>query len=167
KSRGCLAVGAVSDRASGLRRCESRAVRDRAYSKAAWILGSLFAIVMGLTLAAQTPKPAPQAAVIEQYCVTCHNARLKTAGLVLEPSELSRVSTKPELWEKVVRKLRSSAMPPAGAPRPDKATYDSVATFLETELDHAAATKPNPGMRPLFHRLSRTEYQNTVRDLLG
>ena len=77
------------------------------------------------------------------------------------------MSAKPELWEKVVRKLRSSSMPPAGAPRPDKATYDSVATFLETELDRAAAAKPNPGTLPLLHRLSRTEYQNAVRDLLA
>ena len=121
----------------------------------------------GLTLYAQTQKPAPPAAMIEQYCVTCHNARLKTAGLVLDPAELSRVSTKPEVWEKVVRKLRSFSMPPASSPRPDEATYDSAATFLETELDRAAAAKPHPGNLPLFHRLSRTEYQNAVRDLLA
>jgi hypothetical protein len=124
-------------------------------------------LAAGLTLYAQTQKPAPPAAMIEQYCVTCHNARLKTAGLVLDPAELSRVSAKPEVWEKVVRKLRSFSMPPASSPRPDKATYDSAATFLETELDRAANAKPNPGTLPLFHRLSRTEYQNAVRDLLG
>ncbi|HYR85765.1 MAG TPA: DUF1592 domain-containing protein [Terriglobia bacterium] len=111
---------------------------------------------------AQTP-----AAVFTRYCVTCHNARLKTAGLAIDPADLSRVSANPELWEKVVRKLRSAEMPPAGAPRPDQATYDSVATFLETELDRSAAEKPNPGNLPLLHRLSRTEYQNAVRDLLA
>lgn len=128
--------------------------------------GLLFVAILGLTLSAQSQKPAPSA-VLQQYCVTCHNDRLKTAGLVLDPAELTRVSARPELWEKVVRKLRSSAMPPANAPRPDKATYDSMATYLETELDRAAAAKPNPGTLPLFHRLSRTEYQNSVRDLLG
>jgi hypothetical protein len=99
--------------------------------------------------------------------VTCHNARLKTAGLVIDPADVTRVSANPELWEKVIRKLRSAAMPPAGSPRPDKTTYDAVATFLESELDRAAAAKPNPGTLPLLHRLSRTEYQNAVRDLLA
>ena len=132
------------------------------------ILGSLsLAAALSLTGHAQAQRPGDPAAVLEQYCVTCHNPRLKTAGLVLDPAELSRVSGKPELWEKVVRKLRSASMPPAGAPRPDKSSYDSVATYLETELDRSAATKPNPGPLPLFHRLSRTEYQNTIRDLLG
>jgi len=120
-----------------------------------------------LTVSAQAPRPTPAAAVIQQYCATCHNERLKTAGLVLDPAEVSRVSAKPEVWEKVVRKLRSFSMPPVSSPRPDKATYDATATFLETELDRAAAAKPNPGTLPLFHRLTRTEYQNAVRDLLG
>jgi hypothetical protein len=106
-------------------------------------------------------------AVFSQYCVTCHNARLKTAGLVIDPADMSRVSANAELWEKVIRKLRSQSMPPAGSPRPDAATYDSVATFLETELDRAGAAKPNPGTLPLLHRLTRTEYQNAVRDLLA
>src|SRR6185436_14532402 len=69
--------------------------------------------------------------------------------------------------EKVIRKLRAQAMPPAGAPRPDQATYASLAGFLESALDRAAAAKPNPGKLPLLHRLSRTEYQNAVRDLLA
>ena len=122
-------------------------------------------VIAALLATAQAQTPA--AAVFTRYCVTCHNARLKTAGLVIDPAELSRVSANPEHWEKVVRKLRSAAMPPAGAPRPDPATYDSVATFLETELDRAAAERPNPGTLPPLHRLSRTEYQNAVRDLLA
>src|SRR5882672_7232004 len=105
----------------------------------------------------QAPKPAAPADVFNQYCVTCHNARLKTAGLVIDPADLARVNSNPELWEKVVRKLRSEAMPPAGSPRPDAKTYDGTATFLETELDRASSTKPNPGSLPLLHRLSRTE----------
>src|SRR5262245_3402822 len=117
-----------------------------------------------LPLSAQAQTPA---AVFSQYCATCHNARLKTAGLIIDPAEVSRISANPELWEKVIRKLRSAAMPPAGSPRPDKTTYDAVATFLESELDRAAAAKPNPGALPLLHRLSRTEYQNAIRDLLA
>ena len=113
-------------------------------------------------LAAQTPS-----AVFTQYCVTCHNPRLKTGGLVIDPTELTHVATNAEVWEKVVRKLRSESMPPPNSPRPSPATYDSAATFLETELDRAAAAKPNPGTLPLLHRLSRTEYQNAVRDLLA
>jgi len=115
--------------------------------------------------AARTPPAA--AAVFTQYCVTCHNARLKTGGFVLDPAALSDVSSGAETWEKVVRKLRAQAMPPAGAPRPDKATYDSVATSLETELDRASITHPQLGKLPLVHRLTRTEYQNAVRDLLA
>src|SRR4051812_10904797 len=77
------------------------------------------ALVRSLTITAQTPRPSPTAEFFSQYCVTCHNARLKTAGLVIEPAELSHIQTNPELWEKVVRKLRSEAMPPAGSPRPN------------------------------------------------
>jgi len=115
----------------------------------------------------QAPKPAAPTEVFNQYCVTCHNARMKTAGLVIDPADLAHVNTSPELWEKVVRKLRSTAMPPAGSPRPDSKTYEATAAFLETELDRAAAAKPNAGSLPLLHRLSRTEYQNSIRDLLA
>src|SRR5262245_54409516 len=107
------------------------------------------------------------AAVFTQYCVTCHNARLKTAALVIDPASLGDVGAGAEMWEKVVRKLRTASMPPAGAPRPDKATYDSVASFLETELDRTAMARPQLGKLPLVHRLSRTEYQNAIRDLLA
>jgi len=106
-------------------------------------------------------------ATLTKYCVTCHNERLKTAGLVLDPHELANVGAAAERWEKVVRKLRAMAMPPAGAPRPDESTYDAVATWLESELDHAAAAAPDPGVLPPLHRLSRTEYQNAIRDLLA
>ena len=117
-------------------------------------------------LAAQTGQQPP-AAVFTKYCVTCHNTRLKTAGLVIDPAALTNVGATAETWEKVVRKLRTNAMPPAGAPRPDQATYSAVATFLETELDRASAVKPNPCKLPLLHRLSRTEYKNSIRDLLA
>src|SRR5580658_8871416 len=111
-------------------------------------------------------QPSPEA-TFTKYCVTCHNARLKTAGFVLDPSDLKNIGGHRETWEKVVRKLRTEAMPPAGAPRPDQPAYDATASFLETELDRAAAAKPNPGSLPLLHRLTRTEYQNVIRDLLA
>jgi hypothetical protein len=119
-----------------------------------------------LCLSAQIAPSAP-AAVFTKYCLTCHNEKLKTAGLVIDPSGLTHVGTNAETWEKVVRKLRSNSMPPANAPRPDAATYDAVASFVETELDRASAAKPNPGKLPLLHRLSRTEYKNAIRDLLA
>jgi hypothetical protein len=104
---------------------------------------------------------------MQQYCVACHNERTKTAGLVIDPAGLSDVGGHAEVWEKVVRKLRTRAMPPAGARRPDEATYDAVASWLEGELDRAAAARPQLGSVPLAHRLSRTEYGNAVRDLLA
>ncbi len=122
---------------------------------------------------AQAPAAAPAAgtaaaaAALNRYCVTCHNERLKTAGFVLDPTTLSDVGAHADGWEKVVEKLRSTSMPPAGAPRPDAATYDSVATFLETELDRAAIARPQLGKLPVAHRLSRTEYANAIRDLLA
>ncbi len=125
---------------------------------------TLLLVILGSACFGQAQAPS---AVFTQYCVTCHNSRLKTAGLVLDPGELAHVSSNAEVWEKVIRKLRTNAMPPAGAPRPNQATYDSVATYLETELDKAAAAKPNPGKLPLLHRLSRTEYENAIRDLLA
>ena len=110
---------------------------------------------------------AVASATFSKYCVTCHNAKLKTGGFVLDPAGLTHVSDQAEQWEKVVRKLRTNAMPPAGAPRPDDATYESTASYLETELDRAASAKPNPGKLPALHRLTRTEYQNAIRDLLA
>ena len=116
-----------------------------------------------------SPPPAPASPyreVINGYCVTCHNENLRTADLLLDQADVDNVSLNPEVWTKVAEKLRAGAMPPAGMPRPDQATYDSFATYLETELDRAAETKPNPG-RPLIHRLNRAEYSNAIRDLLA
>ena len=115
----------------------------------------------------QSSSPAAPSAVFGKYCVTCHNPKLKTAGLVIDPAAAERAAANPELWEKVIRKLRTRAMPPSGMPRPDEATYDATAAFLEAELDDAAAATPHPGKLPLLHRLSRTEYQNAIRDLLA
>lgn len=103
---------------------------------------------------------------LNRYCVTCHNQRLKTAGLVLDTVDLANLTRDGAVWEKVIRKMRAGAMPPVGSPRPDTATYDAVPAYLESELDRAAAAKPNPGHVGAFHRLSRTEYANVIRDLL-
>ena len=121
---------------------------------------------------AQVPADARASAeasrtVIRRYCVACHNGRTLTAGLALDDVDLTRVGDHAELWENVVRKLRAGLMPPAGRPRPDEATYARVATWLETELDAAAAASPNPGRTQTFHRLNRAEYRNAVRDVLG
>ena len=116
-----------------------------------------------------TPSSSPassQRALLNRYCVTCHNEKVKTAGLMLDKMDVEHVGEGAEVWEKVVRKLRAGAMPPAGMPRPDKATYDSFATYLETALDRVAAAKPNPD-RPVIHRLNRAEYTNAIRDLLA
>src|SRR5688572_5589552 len=103
---------------------------------------------------------------LDRYCITCHNAKLKTAGLSLEQVDPTRVGSDPEMWEKVARKLRTHEMPPQGLPRPDGAAYAQLASTLEAALDAAAAADPRPG-RVAIHRLNRTEYTNAVRDLLA
>src|SRR5213083_1010514 len=127
---------------------------------------------------AATPASTPPAAtsataatpareLVGTYCVTCHNDRVKTANLALDKADAEHVFNSGETWEKVVVKLRSRSMPPPGARRPDNPTYDRVATWLESELDRAAAAHVNPGRPAELHRLNRTEYANAVRDLLG
>jgi Protein of unknown function (DUF1592)/Protein of unknown function (DUF1588)/Protein of unknown function (DUF1585)/Protein of unknown function (DUF1587)/Protein of unknown function (DUF1595)/Planctomycete cytochrome C len=112
------------------------------------------------------PIAASPRAVLDKYCVTCHNARLKTAGLLLDRMDAEHVADSAEAWEKVARKLRTHEMPPPGLPRPDETTYAAVASGLEKALDLAAASTPHPGRVPV-HRLNRTEYANAIRDLLA
>src|SRR5579862_4221668 len=107
--------------------------------------------------------PAPKA-VIDQYCVGCHNAKLKTGNLELDKLDLARLGEHAETGEKVVRKLRAGMMPPTGMPRPDASTREALITWMEKELDRSAVTHlPAPGL----HRLNRTEYTNAIRDVLG
>ena len=105
-------------------------------------------------------------ALLDRYCVTCHNERTRTAGLTLDEDtmDVSRVGEDAAVWEHVVRRLRADAMPPAGRPRPDAATSRAFVSWLETELDRAAMATPDPG-RPAIHRLNRAEYANAIRDL--
>jgi hypothetical protein len=112
---------------------------------------------------------SPQRALLDRYCLTCHTQKAKERGAVpiaLDALDLSNVPADAETWEKVVRKVRSGLMPPPGAPRPDQAGTEDLISWLETQLDRAAAAHPNPG-RPLLQRLNRTEYANAVRDLLA
>ncbi len=104
--------------------------------------------------------------MLRQYCIACHNQRAKVGGLALDTLDMAHVGENADVWEQVVRKLRTGAMPPAGRPRPDTAVSAEVVTWLETELDRAALEHPNPG-RPTLHRLNRSEYRNAVRDLLA
>jgi hypothetical protein len=130
-------------------------------------------VALTLGIASWAPRPAlgvppgdQHTATLDQYCVTCHNQRLKTGGLALDALDVGHVSANAETWEKVVRKLRLGVMPPQSARRPDAATYDGLIAWLEDQLDSTAATHPHPG-RPVLHRLNRAEYANAVRDLLG
>jgi mono/diheme cytochrome c family protein len=109
---------------------------------------------------------APHREALNRYCVGCHNERARIGGLALDKIDVDKVPAGAEVWEKVIRKLRTSAMPPIGRPRPDQAEYNSFATYLETALDAAAAAKPNPG-RLGVHRLNRAEYANAIRELLA
>ena len=146
------------------------------------LLVSLIAfIAVGASVIAQRPpaqQPTPasdlayfaplsQKALLDQYCVTCHNERLKTGGLALETLPLNRLGeTNAETWEKVVRKLRAGLMPPAGAKRPERGSLDAFAKSIEDSIDHFAASNPNPGRAPL-HRMNRVEYANAIHDLLA
>ena len=105
-------------------------------------------------------------ALLDTYCITCHNQKSATAGLILDKMDFEKVGEDAAVWEKVVHKLRTRAMPPAGRPRPDEPSYNFLITHLETELDRASAANPNPG-RPAIHRLNRAEYSNAIRDLLA
>jgi hypothetical protein len=126
----------------------------------------VLALAIVAVAAAQSAPPTPSA-LLTRYCVGCHNEKLKTGGLVINVADLQRIPATAEQWEKVVAKLETRSMPPAEAPRPDEAAYKTIVTTLTTELDRAAAANPNPGKLPLLHRLTRTEYQNSIRDLLA
>ena len=129
-----------------------------------WLLAGLLLLPAGSS--ARAAPPSPQHALINQYCVTCHNEKAKTAGLMLDKLDIDHAAEHAEVWEKVVRKLRGGMMPPQGMPRPEQAKIDGLITWLQTSLDQAAAAHPEPGRAPL-HRLNRTEYANAIRDLLG
>ena len=136
---------------------------------AALLLGA-FAAPGGAHAAGGQSAAAGQAsaqALLDRYCITCHNERLRTADLALDAAELADVAAHAEVWERVLRKLHGRVMPPVGRPRPGEAEYEQLTSFLEAELDGAWNAAPNPGRTQTFHRLNRAEYGNAVRDLLA
>ena len=108
----------------------------------------------------------PSREIIDRYCVTCHNERLQTAGLMLDQLDLSDIAGNAEMLEKMVHKLRNGQMPPEGRPRPDVATLTGFLASLQTALDRVAVDNPNPG-RVASRRLNRLEYANAINDLLA
>src|SRR5262245_22024995 len=105
-------------------------------------LGLALTATAGVSTVALTGSPAPPPstarAVLDTYCVNCHNTRLHTAGLQLDTLDPGQAGDHPDVWEKVVIKLRTGEMPPPGRPRPDAATYKDVVAALEHELDAAS-----------------------------
>ena len=124
------------------------------------------AVLMLASPAAGQPSDTPERALLDRYCVTCHNDALRTAGLALDTLDLARVGDHPGVWEQVVGKLRAGMMPPAGRRRPDGEASGRLVAYLETELDRAAAANPDPGRSAALRRLNATEYRNALRDLL-
>ena len=159
RSRGLpalLALGAIS--LAGSHYVNAGAAHDAAAARHA-------ATAQSSVVSPATPPAGTILNTLNAYCVTCHNSRLKTAGLVLDALDVTRVADHAQQWEKVATKLRTGEMPPPGRPRPDSTTSRAVAAALERELDAAAAAHPHPGRVPV-HRLNRSEYTNAVRDLL-
>jgi hypothetical protein len=117
--------------------------------------------------ASQIKSASSHRQTLDRYCVTCHNQRLATADLKLDDADVANPGAGAELWEKVVRKLRTGMMPPPNMPQPSMEDRGALLSWLETSLDKAAAAKPNPGRTETLRRLNRTEYQNAIRDLLA
>src|SRR5215472_9973996 len=139
----------------------------------AWVGVAVFAASVFPGVAhSQAPAPrvptaaASQKALVDQYCVLCHNQKALTAGLSLEGIDFSNPGASASVLERVLRKIRTGEMPPAGLPHPAVAASAEFVKTVEEGLDRAAATNPNPG-RPAVHRLNRAEYSNAIRDVLA
>jgi hypothetical protein len=128
--------------------------------------GTVAAVLLAACQPSTEQRAATARATIEEYCTGCHNDAERTGELTLERLALTDVGEHAEVWEGVVRKLRGRMMPPPGEPLPSDAAAGELVAYLEENLDAAAATHPNPGVKSL-HRLNRTEYGNAIRDLLA
>jgi hypothetical protein len=128
-------------------------------------LGLCLALPLGGAYAAQAAAPAHWD-VIDRYCIDCHNTTDWAGSLSLEGMDSASMVGEAQIWEKVVRKMRTGMMPPPGKPRPERARLDAFSGEIETRLDAAAKIRPDPGGKSL-HRLNRTEYRNAIRDLLA
>jgi hypothetical protein len=124
------------------------------------------AVAVGAVVALRLHSSQPQWQVVDRYCMGCHNEIDQEGGLAFEAVDRTDVAADAEVWEAVVRKLRTGLMPPKGEPRPERSVLDGMAAQLEGQLDAAAARAPNPGAKPLA-RLNRTEYAYAIRDLLA
>ena len=140
------------------------------------VAASTFALRASTSAKATADKQSPQLAatvkrdtreMLDTYCVTCHNQRTRTAGLALDTVDAAAPQANPEIWERVIGRLRAESMPPSGRPRPDSATYQAVAAALEADIDRAWIDRPSPGRVNAVHRLNRTQYGNAVRDLFA
>jgi mono/diheme cytochrome c family protein len=143
----------------------------------AGVVAAFFVVATPASLPLRAASPARQSAhppasaaaeraLLDRYCVTCHNQKAKTAGVMFDTLDVAHVGKDAAVWERAVRKLRGGMMPPLGMPRPDQASINSLVKFLETSLDQAALASPDPGAVAL-HRLNRAEYQNAIADVLG
>jgi hypothetical protein len=110
---------------------------------------------------------SPHQTALTRYCISCHNQRLRRGDLALDAVDITKPAANPDVWERVLAKLRTRSMPPPNMPRPDAATYQAVASWIEAEIDRAWAVSPNPGRTGAVHRLNRFEYNNTIRDLFA
>lgn len=140
-------------------------------------------LISGAVFAQTSETVSPQRALLDQYCVSCHNqamvnstpvegenllfTQLRGLGMTLDKENVDDVSENPEVWEKVVRKLRVGVMPPPDNPRPGHEDYSEFRYWLEERLDQANAEKVNPGRTQSFHRLNQAEYQTVIGQLLG
>ncbi len=143
-------------------------------SKAAVVWMGIACVGLGSIQAAQQPSPpasSPESenrAVLNRYCVTCHNQKLKTAGLMLDKMDVANPPAGAEVWENVIRKLRAGAMPPPGLPRPDCTPFITHwRPILRLRLIAQRRLIQTPAGHPSIHRLNRAEYSNAIRDLLG
>ncbi len=153
-------------------RPRSRAVCTSIF--AVLVSGCIAAALSSVQTSARRAQPAPALktpaaprAVFDTYCIRCHNQRLRTGGLALDSLDVTKPHVNSDVWERVIAKLRAGSMPPPGLPRPDAATYQTVASRLEADIDRAWAADPNPGRTNAVHRLNRTEYRNAIRDLFA
>lgn len=132
-----------------------------------FFFGLLAVCLYGAVATAAPLSDAGFKTMVERFCLDCHNADEKAGNLNLDEMLKADIRSNSVSWEKVVRKVEARQMPPVDSPRPDKAGYDALSYYLVTRLDAAAAARPNPGHIDTFRRLSRTEYQNAIRDLLA
>jgi len=142
------------------------AILSRALAIAFLLSGVIVTVVR---LAAQAPAPSASGvqAFLSKYCITCHNQKLRTAGLALDALDVTHPGANADTWEHAIVRLRAGSMPPPGMPRPDAATYKDVAVWLENEIDKAWVANPNPGRAPAVQRMNRAEYNNAIRDLFA